>query len=156
VSPAERDALVAPHGAGLRPPVPSSGGAVHVRAGSGGSPTLSAPVQEPEQDIGTAAIGGLATWFCDRPSTCTNGYGPADLIAAVDPELGIKRGERITVYFEGRSVTVRVVDVCSCKGRRIVDLSRLAFSRLADPSKGVIPVSIEFGGDELPQTDTAP
>lgn len=46
--------------------------------------------------------------------------------------------------------------VCACAGSRIIDLSRLAFSQLASPSKGTIPVSLEFGGPAptLPATDT--
>lgn len=109
------------------------------------------PVPEPAS-LGSAVIGGTATWFCGGGSRCTRGYDAYDLIAAVDPGLGIPRGTLLTVTHGSRSVLVRAVDVCACSGRRIVDLSRLAFSRLASPSAGVIAVTITVGAI-LPPTD---
>jgi len=109
----------------------------------------------PSGEIGTALLAGTATWYCGSSSTCTRGYGPSDLIAAVDPTLGIPKGTILTVRHEARSVTVRVVDICACSGRRIIDLSYGAFKRLADPSLGIIEISIEFGAIPTPpQTDT--
>lgn len=133
-------------------PVTSSGAVVDVS----GQTATAAPLPPETQTEPPAVLGGLATWYCGAGSPCTTGYGPMDLVAAIDPSLGIAKGERIRVYYGSRSVRVLVVDVCSCQGRRIVDLSRLAFSRLADPSVGAIPVSIEFGaqpGFTLPPTD---
>jgi hypothetical protein len=96
---------------------------------------------------------GTATWYCGGGSPCTAGYDPLDSIAAIDPSTGIRKGAVLRVTSGGRSVRVTVVDVCACGGRRIIDLSRLAFSRLADPSVGVIPVTIAPAG-VAPQTDT--
>ena len=90
--------------------------------------------------VASSAIRGLSSWYCGSGSPCTSGYGPSDLVAAIDPTTGIEKGERVTVWHGDRSVRVTIVDVCACPGTRIVDLSRLAFSRLADPSLGVIPV----------------
>lgn len=135
-------------------PVPSSEGAADTGP-SGGS--LDSPVQLDDGGLLPAAVmGGLATWYCGAGSPCTHGYGPADLVAAIDPSLGIERGERITISFDGKSVAVVVVDVCQCMGRRLVDLTSGAFRRLAPLSAGVIPVSIEFGGPAvtLPPTST--
>lgn len=102
-----------------------------------------------------AVISGLSTWYCGGGSPCTAGYGPGDLIAAIDPTLGIAKGERITVRHGDRAVSVVIRDVCACPGRRIVDLSRAAFSRLADPSRGVIAVTVETEGPTItpPATD---
>jgi hypothetical protein len=142
--------LEAPHGASPLPSPPAIGTRP---APTGDAPDLRTPPAT--SDIGTAAIGGQATWYCGGGSPCTAGFGPSDLIAAIDPTLGIERGERLTVHYRGRSVVVLVVDVCACPGGRIIDLSRLAFSQLADPSLGVIPVAIEFGGPGVtpPATD---
>lgn len=145
--------VVATHRRTAETPVPSPAAEA--------SPSPAAPAEAsaniPERipgDITTAALGGLATWYCGDGSPCTAGYGPGDLVAAIDPSLGIEKGERLVVRYESRTVTVRVVDVCACGGDRIIDLTRLAFSQLADPAVGQIPVSIEFGGvPTLPATD---
>lgn len=89
---------------------------------------------------------GTATWYCGTTVTCTRGYGPGDMIAAIDTDLGFHKGDRVTVRAFGRAVTVRIVDVCGCPGRRLIDLSRGAFSRLANPDYGVIAVTLELAG----------
>jgi rare lipoprotein A (peptidoglycan hydrolase) len=42
----------------------------------------------------------------------------------------------------GRSVVVTLVDVCRCRGERIIDLYADAFRRLAPLSRGVIEVTV--------------
>jgi rare lipoprotein A (peptidoglycan hydrolase) len=111
---------------------------------------------EPTGEVGTALIAGKATWYCSESSACTRGYGPSDMVAAIDPTLGIAKGEWVTVTHGSRAVVVRIVDVCACTGSRVIDLTSGAFSRLADPSRGVIDVEIETGTPSLPATDTAP
>jgi rare lipoprotein A (peptidoglycan hydrolase) len=103
---------------------------------------------------------GTATWYCGHGSACTRGYGPGDLVAAIDrKDTPYRKGDRVRVRSGGRSVVVRIVDVCACRGRRVIDLTSGAFSRLAPLSRGVIPVTLE-GTDEplptLPATDVAP
>jgi rare lipoprotein A (RlpA)-like double-psi beta-barrel protein len=100
---------------------------------------------------------GLATWYCGGDSPCTTGYDPFDYIAAIDPSTGIRRGALLRVSSGGRSVRVTVVDICACSGRRIIDLSRIAFSALADPARGLIPVTLAPAGDAPPTyTEGAP
>lgn len=112
------------------------------------------PTYVPDSAVGT--FGGTATWYCSATSPCTAGYGPADLVAAIDPSTGVGRGERLTVHHAGRSVDVTVVDVCACGGERVIDLTSGAFSRLAPLSRGVIDVAIEVAGPAVtpPQTDS--
>jgi rare lipoprotein A (peptidoglycan hydrolase) len=101
---------------------------------------------------------GTATWYCSATSTCTKGYDPGDLVAAIDSDLGFRKGDRITVRAFGRAVTVTIVDVCACAGERLVDLTRGAFARLADPALGVIPVTVELAAEGIPlapSTDVA-
>jgi rare lipoprotein A (peptidoglycan hydrolase) len=54
---------------------------------------------------------------------------------------------------------VALIDWCACGRGRVIDLYRAAFSRLASPSRGVIRVSVTWGGKAsggLPPTSTAP
>jgi hypothetical protein len=109
-------------------------------------------VSDPTGDIGQPLIGGTSTWYCGNGSPCTAGYSPDDMVAAIDPTLGIPKGTVVTVTHDGDSILVTIVDVCACSGARIIDLTRGAFSQLADPSLGVIPVEVSpFAG--LPATD---
>jgi hypothetical protein len=98
---------------------------------------------------------GTATWYCGHGSACTAGYGPNDLVAAIDRSLGIAKGELVIVRFGGHSVTVRIVDVCACGGARLIDLTTGAFQRLAKLEYGVLPVTLEVVGPlpTLPATD---
>jgi len=97
---------------------------------------------------------GWATWYCGGGSPCTAGYDPFDYIAAIDPSTGIRRGAVLRVSSGVRSVRVTVVDVCACSGRRVIDLSRIAFSALADPARGIVAVTLAPAGRILPNTDT--
>jgi hypothetical protein len=130
------------------PPATSDGGTT---TALGGAPAL-------EGGIGTALVGGTATWYCSSTSPCTRGYGPSDMVAAIDPTLGIAKGDQVTVRHDGRAITVRIVDVCACAGERLIDLTSGAFAQLAPLSRGVIDVTIESGGPgvTLPPTDVAP
>ena len=105
----------------------------------------------------SALISGQATWYCGSGSRCTRGYGPSDLVAAIDrKDTPFDKGDRVTVRHGRRSVTVRIVDVCACRGRRVIDLTTGAFRRLAPLSAGVIDVELEVGGPvvTLPPTST--
>jgi rare lipoprotein A (peptidoglycan hydrolase) len=104
---------------------------------------------------GGAPLTGTASWYCGSGSPCTRGYDPGDLIAAIDrKDTPWDKGDRLTVTSGDRSVTVMVVDVCLCKGNRVIDLSAEAFSRLAPLGLGVIPVTItEATTPALPETD---
>lgn len=107
-----------------------------------GLPTPPPPTKRPApvSAIGSAQIGGKATWYC-----CTRGYGRNDMVAAAGPELRIGqwRGKAVTVTGPGgNSITVRLVDWCACPGGRVIDLSPGAFARLAPLSRGVIRVAV--------------
>jgi hypothetical protein len=123
---------------------------------SGSLPPPSVVALTPGHGQVSALISGRATWYCGNGSPCTRGTSPDDMVAAIDPTTGIDKGERVTVRHGGRSVTVRIVDVCACGGSRVIDLTSGAFRRLAPLSRGVIAVELEFGGPAptLPPTDT--
>jgi hypothetical protein len=112
----------------------------------------------PDTSRSGAPFHGTATWYCGSGSPCTSGYGPGDLIAAIDrKDSPYRKGDRVRVTHDGRSVTVRIVDVCGCPGRRVIDLSAAAFARLAPLGRGVIPVTLEAAPTvRLPETSTAP
>lgn len=87
---------------------------------------------------------GTATWYCGSGSPCTRGYGPDDLVAAIDrKDTTFRKGDRVRVRFGDRSVVVRIVDTCACADRRVIDLSTGAFRRLAALGYGVLPVTVE-------------
>jgi hypothetical protein len=106
-------------------------------------------------------IRGTATWYCNEgqrgTAYCTRGYGPDDMVAAIDTDLGFDKGDVVTVrsLAGDESVTVRIVDVCGCPGNRLIDLTSGAFRRLAPLGIGVLPVTVELAGAErtLPPTD---
>ena len=106
---------------------------------------------------------GTATWYCSEGrhgsprSACTRGYGPSDLIGAIDrKDTTFARGDRVTVRYGKRHVTVTIVDTCACADRRVIDLSIAAFERLAPWGYGVLPVTVELAGPgpTLPPTST--
>ena len=106
----------------------------------------------------STSVTGQASWYCSNTSSCTRGYPPGTLAAAAGPALrvGDWRGRIVKVCSGGRCVKVQLVDVCGCP-RRVIDLYRSAFSQLANPSRGVLRVSITWGGSSgltLPPTST--
>jgi hypothetical protein len=115
-----------------------------------------APKPEPtvEGDVGTALIGGEATWYDDGSGY----YGAAGPVLREalggDPAF---RGQTVRVCADD-CVLVRLTDWCACGDRggvpTLIDLSPDAFARLAPLSAGVIDVTIELGGVTLPETDT--
>jgi hypothetical protein len=100
--------------------------------------------------VGTPAVGGLATWYDAAPGQAAAGPTLRSL-------LGDWRGQRVTVSANGRSVVVVLSDWCACGDRNgkdtLIDLDDEAFAKLAPLSRGVIEVSVEFGGIPLPPTD---
>jgi hypothetical protein len=104
---------------------------------------------------------GTATHYClpgqRGTAYCTRGYGPEDMVAAIDTDLGFDKGDVVVVrsLAGDEQVTVTIVDVCGCPGNRLIDLTSGAFRRLAPLGLGVIPVTVELGGAErtLPPTD---
>jgi hypothetical protein len=131
----------------LWPPVPSSGGAVKVRAGSGGSPTLSAVVQDPEQGSdGGAVEGGLASYV-------SRSYGSRYLALPGGP------GIRVTICAK-RCVTRTSTDAGPSLQRqragRVADVSWSDFRwicRCSPEAVGLIVVSVQ-DRDVLPAPST--
>jgi hypothetical protein len=116
-----------------------------------------APKPEPavvEGEVGTALIGGKATWYDDGSGL----YGAAGPVLREalggDPAF---RGQTVRVCADD-CVLVRLTDWCACGDRggvpTLIDLSPDAFARLAPLSAGVIDVTIELGGVTLPETST--
>jgi hypothetical protein len=134
---------------------PSSG-----QAGPGvGAPSPQAVIAPPLE-----VIRGTATHYClsgqRGTAYCTRGYGPEDLVAAIDTDLGFAKGDVVIVRSLAgpESVRVTIVDVCGCPGERLIDLTSGAFRRLAPLGLGVIPVTLELAGADrtLPPTDVDP
>ena len=84
----------------------------------------------------TVALEGRATWYAYR--TRQAAAGPA-LRAFLGPHW---RGTVVTVTANGHTVTARLTDWCLCSSARVVDLDKRSFAKLADPSRGVIHVTV--------------
>lgn len=81
----------------------------------------------------STAVTGKATWLCDPPTyrRCTRGYNERAMVAARGSEIPRSwQGKIVTVSWRGRSVDVRLVDTCACKGARIIDLYAKPFRQL--------------------------
>lgn len=76
---------------------------------------------------------GIASWF--------DSYG-SGLYGAVHSWRFGDRRYPVAVCAGSRCVTVTIRDFCACPGR-LIDLSRDAFARLAEPSRGLIRVTVE-------------
>jgi hypothetical protein len=137
---------------------PGTGCALAVMLGvvvwAGGFAGAHVATAEPTGAIGTALIGGKATWYDDGSGY----YGAAGPVLREalggDPAF---RGQTVRVCAD-ECVLVRLTDWCACGDRggvpTLIDLSPDAFARLAPLSAGVIDVTIELGGVVLPPTDT--
>ncbi len=91
-------------------------------------PIMSAPASR-------HSIRGISSWYATGPGGLTAAAGPA-------LRVGDWRG-RIVIVCAGACIAVRIVDWCACP-RRLIDLSRDAFARLADPSRGLLEVTARW------------
>lgn len=95
---------------------------------------------------GVALHGGQASWYGDelagRPMANGQPFNPAALTCA---SWGYPLGTHLRVSHKRNSVEVIVADRGPNKRHkaRVIDLSRAAFKRLADPKVGLIEVKIE-------------
>lgn len=145
----------------LEAPVPSQGGTGAPPSSSKPKPTEvsgGAPAASPTGEVGTALIGGWATWYDVGPGFYA-AAGP-ELRAALGPSW---RGQLVEVEGPGRlSVVVEIVDFCACGDRHgqptLLDLSIDAFEQLAPLEAGIVSVSIEIQATTgtLPPTDPTP
>jgi hypothetical protein len=158
--------VAAPRSGSEVSPPPSQSGASLMAAVEQSHPRPATTVADAPRDSGNDGSGGAApryrgtaTHYClpgqRGTAYCTRGYGPEDMVAAIDTDLGFDKGDVVTVRFGDKAVTVRIVDVCGCPGNRIIDLTSGAFRRLAPLGLGVLPVTVELAGAErtLPPTD---
>ncbi|THH29213.1 hypothetical protein EUX98_g4959 [Antrodiella citrinella] len=92
---------------------------------------------------------GQATFYTPGLGACGGTNSESDLIVAVstqiftgfpgagaNPNLNPICGKQLTATFEGKSVSVTVVDECAGCALNDIDLSPAAFNQLADPSAG--------------------
>jgi rare lipoprotein A (peptidoglycan hydrolase) len=159
--------VAAPRSASVDSPRLALSGAPHVggspHPGNGKRKGLSSEGSSVRLPTTAAAprIRGTATHYClpgqRGTSYCTRGYGPEDMVAAIDTDLGFDKGDVVLVrsLAGDDQVTVTIVDVCGCPGSRLIDLTSGAFRRLAPLGTGVLPVTVELAGAErtLPPTD---
>lgn len=104
-----------------------------------------------------APVSGEASWYCGAGSACTKGYPAGQFVAAAGPSLrvGDWRGRIVKVCSNEGCAKVQLVDWCACPARTI-DLYRSAFDAISDPSRGIVDVTVSWGGNAIsvPPTDT--
>lgn len=143
------------------PSVPSSSTGGTESSPAVGSVPARMAVASALPEPGSTVYRGTATWFCSDGrdgsprSACPAGYGPDDLVAAIDrKDSEFRKGDRVVVRFRDRAVVVTIVDVCRCVDARVIDLTIGAFERLAPWGLGVLPVTLEAADAiRLPETD---
>lgn len=139
--------------------VPSPSSRDPEAAGAAASPETAQPSPGPTGGIGTALVGGWATYY----ATCSECAAAGPLLqAALGPDW---QGSWVTVESDHGKVLLRLVTSCACGDRRgqptIIDVSIPAFNELsaipagADTDPGLVAVSIELPGPRptLPATD---
>jgi hypothetical protein len=97
------------------------------------APVIHAPA---EPRAATSRVSGTARWYDYRPGHAA--AGPR-LRRALGKQW---RGSLVHVCTQGRCVKVRLSDWCRCTSGSIIDLDVRSFARLADPSRGVIKVTV--------------
>lgn len=101
--------------------------------------------------VGTPAIGGVSTWYDYHEGQAAAGPTLRELLGSD------WRHSIVTVTGpDGSSVTVELTDWCLCTGGptdRVIDLDRRDFAKLADPSVGVVAVTVAVLDVVLPATD---
>ncbi len=80
-------------------------------------------------------VRGISSWYATGPGGLTAAAGPA-------LRVGDWRGRIVTIC-AGACIRVTLVDFCQCP-QRLIDLSRDAFGRLADPSRGLLTVTARW------------
>lgn len=90
---------------------------------------------------------GKASWygkeFKGRPTASGEKFDPGDLTAA-HATLPFNTRVKVTNLQNGDSVVVEINDRFPNTRGRVIDLSRKAFSKIADTDEGVIPVKLEL------------
>ncbi|CAA7261997.1 unnamed protein product [Cyclocybe aegerita] len=93
------------------------------------------------------AYWGRATWYYDGVGACGGWNTNTDYVVALAPSEYYNNGghcdKMIRVNYQGRSITVKVVDLCPSCGSGAIDLSLAAFQALAPLEMGVI--NVEWG-----------
>ncbi|HEX5416531.1 MAG TPA: septal ring lytic transglycosylase RlpA family protein [Chloroflexota bacterium] len=110
---------------------------------SASQPSPAAPARLP----GPSSVTGVATWYGSdfqgrhmADGEIYDMYNPEFAASNIYP-LGTRL--RVTRLVTGQSIIVRVTDHGAFRYPNVLDLSYAAFSRLADPSSGVIGVRVE-------------
>jgi len=130
------------------------------------SPDVAGRSRTPEPAPAVAAVPGAAVTVSPMPAGWATWYAAGPGQAAAGPALRAAlgpgwRGQLVTVSVPDRKpVVVRLSDWCACADRHgrptLIDLDRAAFASLAEPSRGVIAVTVRRALPTPPPTATEP
>ena len=101
--------------------------------------TVPPPTERPAASMSGHSISGLSSWYAYVPGGAA--AGPA-LRRALGPGW---RGKVVTVC-ASRCIRVTLSDWCGCNtaNEKLIDLDRSSFALLADPSRGVVKVTVRW------------
>lgn len=111
----------------------------------GGAATID--TRAPAADTALASYSGDMTFFYPGLGACGQNNNNNDAVAAVSPGVyasGGACGKTATIHYNGKSTTVKVVDLCPSCATGSIDVSPSAFQKLADLSAGRVHVTWEL------------
>lgn len=103
--------------------------------------------RSPAADTALANYSGDMTWFNPGLGACGQNNGDNDAVAAVSPAVyasGGACGKTATIHYNGKSTTVKVVDLCPSCATGSIDVSPSSFQKLAPLSAGRVQVTWEL------------
>ena len=120
-------------------PAPRSNPEPAAKAAPKATPRPTAKPRLMTPKLGVHAISGISTWYKYVPGGAA--AGPA-LRAALGSGW---RGRKVSVCVTGGNcISVTLSDWCACGSGRVIDLDRASFAALADPSRGILAVTVHW------------
>lgn len=109
--------------------------------------TLASAAPAPAADAALASYSGDMTYFYPGLGACGQTNNNNDAVAAVSPAVyasGGACGKTATIHYQGKSTTVKVVDLCPGCSTGSIDVSPSAFQKLASLDAGRVQVTWEL------------
>ncbi|KAG6358953.1 hypothetical protein INS49_012473 [Diaporthe citri] len=111
----------------------------------GGAATIAN--RSPAENTALASYSGDMTYFYPGLGACGQTNNNNDAVAAVSPAVyasGGACGKTATIHYNGKSTTVKVVDLCPGCSTGSIDVSPTAFQKLASLDAGRVQVTWEL------------
>lgn len=103
--------------------------------------------RSPAADASAASYSGDMTYYYPGLGACGETNTNTDAVAAVSPAVynnGAGCNKVVTIHYNGKSTTARVVDLCPSCATGSIDVSPTVFQTLSDLSAGRVQVTWEI------------